>query len=232
MEEYDSPSAGTTKYNVTISGEPNGYSIGMEFNTQWNAKLPFNIDFPTDNANKKYYFVAFYETVDNFFGISFVGALRTLNPTEYVSSGRISLDLVDIKQIEYRNSNVYSFRETAIPVDLIANPSNPEAGKWYEYIDIDVKTSIGKDWEFSTSSTSPYDIANSIAGADTWPAPIIRNGNTLRVYTPKNNPPSQKTFVNIGLVRPSDEFAHADATYNSGSYEQYFTRVNLIWRQA
>ena len=232
MEEYDSPSAGTTKYNVTISGEPSGYTVGWEFYTNWDAQLPFNIDFPTDNANKKYYFVAFYETVDNFFGISFVGALRTLNPTEYVSSGRISLDLVDIKQIEYRNSNVYSFRETAIPVDLIANPSNPEAGKWYEYIDIDVKTSIGKDWEFSTSSTSPYDIANSIAGVDTWPAPIIRNGNTLRVYTPKNNPPSQKTFVNIGLVRPSNEFNPADSTHSSNSIEQYFTRVNLIWRQA
>lgn len=237
MEEYNSPSAGTTKHNVTISGEPHGFTVGSEFYTQWDGHLPFNIDFPTDNANKRYYFVAFYETVDNFFGISFVGALRTVNPTEYASSGRVSLDLVDIKQIEYRNSNVYSFRQTGISSDLITNSSNPEAGKWYEYVDIDVKTPIGKDWEFTgTGSIHDNRIAGSISGADTWPAPIIRNGNTLRVYTPKNNPPSQKTYAYISLALGKttegyDEQPPTDAIYTN-AIRSYFTRVNLIWRQA
>jgi hypothetical protein len=233
MEEYDSPSVGTTKYNVTISGEPYMRSSGREVFTLWNANLPFNIDFPTDNANKKYYVVAFYETVDNFFGISFAGALRTVNPTEYSSSGRIALDLVNIKQIEYRNNNVYSFRETGLGYDLITNSSNPEAGKWYEYVDIDVKTSIGKEWEFvGTFSLHDNRIAGSIPASDTWPAPIIRNGNTLRVYTPKNNPPSQKTYLIISVVTPEGEPLEVGDAIYTDAIRGHTTRVNLIWRQA
>ena len=233
MEEYNSPSVGTTKYNVTISGEPYMGSTGLEVFTSWGADLPFNIDFPTDNANKKYYVVAFYETVDNFFGISFVGALRTVNPTEYSRSGRIALDLVNLKQIEYRTNNVYSFRETGLSYDLITNPSNPEAGKWYEYVDIDVKTSIGKDWEFvGTFGLHDNRIAGSIPESDTWPAPIIRNGNTLRVYTPKNNPPSQKTYLIIGVVTPEGgPFQVGDEIYTN-AFWGHTTHVNLIWRQA
>ena len=55
--------------------------------------------------------------------------------------------------------------------------------KYYEYVDIEVHAQ--KDWDFSVHGSGFRQSGEKDYSA--WPAPIIRNNNTLRIYTQKNN---------------------------------------------
>jgi hypothetical protein len=178
MEEYNSPGVSTTVHNVTINGSPTLFS-GSNVGFTYQEPLPFNVDFPTNNANKFYYAVGFYETVDNFFGFTPVEKITVINPTAYVDGGFFSLTRLSIEEIIYRRGNVNAFKTGGITTFA---GSNVFAGKHYEYVDVEVYAQ--KDWNFEVVNGS-------------WPAPIVKNNNTLRVYTPKNNPSSKTVFINF-----------------------------------
>jgi len=180
MGEYNSPGSGTTKYNVTISGSPD-FMSQYDRSTWWALPLPFNVNFPTSNADKFYYVVAFYETVDNIFGISAVERIYILNPTKFLSEGYYKVSGTSIDAIDYRYNNVNIF---------YVNNSIVNVNKYYEYVDIEVSEErLGNwDWEFRNNDT--YEIKN-------WPAPIIRNNNTLRVYTPSAGTPTISGYIDI-----------------------------------
>ena len=183
MEEYNSPGVGTTKYNVTINGSPD-FLNQYDRSTWWALPLPFNVNFPTSNADKFYYVVAFYETVDNFFGISPVERIYILNPTKFLSEGYYKVRGTSIEAIDYKYNNVNNF---------YVNNSIVNVNKYYEYVDIEVSEErLGNwDWEFRNNDTyNIYKIKN-------WPAPIIKNNNTLRVYTPSAGTPTISGYIDI-----------------------------------
>lgn len=183
MEEYNSPGVGTTKYNVTINSSPD-FLNQYDRSTWWALPLPFNVNFPTSNADKFYYVVAFYETVDNFFGISPVERIYILNPTKFLSEGYYKVRGTSIEAINYRYNNVS---------DFYVNNSSETVNKYYEYVDIEVSEErLGNwDWEFRNNDIyNIYKIKN-------WPAPIIKNNNTLRVYTPSAGTPTISGYIDI-----------------------------------
>jgi len=205
MEEYNSPGLGTTIHNVTISGSPTwGISQGADKMFTYQEPLPFNVDFPTSNANKFYYAVGFYETVDNFFGFTPVEKITVINPTEYVDAGFFSLMKLSIQHIIYRRGNVNGFTTAGI-----FNPAGSDvfAGKYYEYVDVEIYAQ--KDWDFEI-------IPENDGKVRQWPAPIVRSNNTLRVYTPKNNPPSQTTFIKFTFS--NDDLKQGKATTGNYGY--------------
>ena len=201
MEEYNSPGVGTTVHNVTINGSPTPLTGNIHVGFSYTEPLPFNVDFPTNNANKFYYIVGFYETVNNFFGFTPVQKITVINPTEYVDKGFFSLTRLSIEEIIYRRGNVNAFKTGGISTPA---GSNVFAGKYYEYVDVEVYAQ--KDWNFEVTT-------------GLWPAPIVRNNNTLRVYTPKNNPSSETVHI---------AFTFSDNNLKEGIATTGFQDINRV----
>ena len=192
MQEYNSPGAGTTTHNVTIAGAPTRFSGGLNKGYTYSEPLPFNVDFPTDNVGKFYYVIGFYETVNNFFGFTPVEKITVMNPTEYVSGGFFSLSRLSINEILYRRGNVNAFRAAGITTFA----GDVFKGKNYEYVDVEVYAQ--KDWDFDIHGTGLS--TSGTKNFSAWPAPIIRNNNTLRIYTPKNNPKNSYALISCYLL--------------------------------
>jgi len=190
MEEYNSPSSGTTKYNATQSVSTQTSLETYKKGYRWTLPLPFNINFPTPNADKFYYVVAFYETVDNVFGFSGVERVYVLNPTKNVERGMFQITRSSIDEILYRNDKVSGFR-----VGGIFFPKN----KKYDYIDVDINTAgLPDNWFIQIPTSPPGPESNS------WPAPIVRNNNSVRIYTPP--PGTNRRYVVVSIVLKSEGF--------------------------
>ena len=110
--------------------------------------------------------------------------LDILNPTKFLSEGYYKVRGTSIEAIDYRYNNVDHFN---------VNNSIVNVNKYYEYVDIEVSGErLGNwDWEFRNNDTyNIYKIKN-------WPAPIIKNNNTLRVYTPSAGAPTISGHIDI-----------------------------------
>ena len=190
MSEYNSPSSGTTKYNATQSVSTETSLEHYQRGYRWTLPMPFNVNFPTPNANKFYYVVAFYETVDNVFGFSGVERIYVLNPTKDVGRGLFRITRSSIDEILYRNDKVSGFRAGGLFF-----PKN----KKYDYVDVDIDTvGLPDNW---------------FVGENTWPAAIIRNNNSVRIYTPPAGTPSTYEVIKIVLSVSQGDF---DYGYNAG----------------
>jgi len=195
MAEYNSPSSGTTKYNVTISESP-VFLNQYDRTTEWSEALPFNIDFPTSNAEKFYYVVAFYKTVDNFFGISPVERLYIADPVKNLNNGTFTIFNAFPQHITWWNDQLYQ----------LGNTQNID--KNFDYVDVQINNQFIGDWDwfFGTSE----------GGAATWPAAIIRNNNTLRVYKPPTGTPTgTRDYQGLIFIKPKNSTGSVSNRYGT-----------------